>query len=532
VEVDSGDAGVDSNNPERMTVSLPPLPDGIYIVSWQALSKTDGHVTAGGFPFAVGKVDTSSLPAEEQTTTELPISALIAKWLLLAAGALLVGQFPSIKLIWSPVLQANHESPELLDRYHHGWKNLFMVGLIAAFFACALGVLAQAGQTTGQLLAAPWSKETIQVLTGTRLGMIWLIRFTLVFIGYWMVQSKPTAWKEAARFILGLILLLTISLTSHAATEAHPALPILADWLHLVGMSFWFGGLAHLILGLTILQRTDRLSRTRIASAVTIRFSFMALPTVTVIGITGFYSAALRVGSVPALLSTLYGNSFLVKQALVAILLLIAGINFLVISPQLERQSLQNIPGDTLVLRFRRMVLVEATFACLLLASVSVLTYLPPARTLLPKTALIASRKVDDIKIALTVSPGLVGQNTFTVKLTPASSVEAVKSVVLTFVQAAGDIAPSEYELTSQGNGTYTGQAANIGFAGEWLIEVAVRRENKFDAIVTFDFDVTESGSASENKSSAMQTISTSLIVLLGVLFVIDLFTWWRSRSR
>ena len=35
-----------------MTVSLPSLPDGVYTVSWKALSSTDGHVTTGTFPFA------------------------------------------------------------------------------------------------------------------------------------------------------------------------------------------------------------------------------------------------------------------------------------------------------------------------------------------------------------------------------------------------------------------------------------------------------------------------------------------------
>ncbi len=90
--VDKGDSSVDPSNPERMTVTLPSLPDGIYTVSWKALSQIDGHGTAGSFPFAVGKVDASAMPETEQTGgANMPISALIAKWLLLASAAILAG---------------------------------------------------------------------------------------------------------------------------------------------------------------------------------------------------------------------------------------------------------------------------------------------------------------------------------------------------------------------------------------------------------------------------------------------------------
>src|SRR5512137_1004293 len=52
--VDNGDHQVDPADPTHLTVSLRSLPDGIYTVSWKALSATDGHVTLGSFPFAAG----------------------------------------------------------------------------------------------------------------------------------------------------------------------------------------------------------------------------------------------------------------------------------------------------------------------------------------------------------------------------------------------------------------------------------------------------------------------------------------------
>jgi len=65
---------------------------------------------------------------------------------------------------------------------------------------------------------------------------------------------------------------------------------------------------------------------------------------------------------------------------------------------------------------------------------------------------------------------------------------------------------------------------SHLGFPGRWLVEVTVRREGKFDAVVTFDFNVPKPGSGSENESSNIPLISIVLIVLIGLLFVLNLF--------
>ena len=289
VTVDDGNSSVDASNPERMTISLPPLLEGIYSVSWIVISQIDGHQTAGSFPFAVGKVDVSTLPEIEQSSgANMPISALLAKWLLFASAAILAGQFPSRFFIWSFTL---HSGDDIFNRQNRAWDVLYKLGLFGILLAVILGVLSQAGQATGHLFAFPWAKETLLTLTDTRLGVIWLIRLALALLIFWIIRIRSFSWKESGQFLVGLVLLLTISLTSHSATELHPLLSVLADWLHLIGMSFWFGGLAHLIIGLAILKNEDVESRTRVVYLVARRFSIMALPSVAFIGLTGIYSA-------------------------------------------------------------------------------------------------------------------------------------------------------------------------------------------------------------------------------------------------
>lgn len=523
VEVDVGDVRVDASDPTRMTVSLHTIGDGIYTVTWKAVSAIDGHQTAGSFPFAVGNTNPSSLPASQQTTSSsLPISALIAKWILLASAALLTGQLPFIKFVWRPALKLQDgEIPASLFLPER-WVKLYWLGLLGVFLAFLVGVLAQAGQTNGNELALPWAKETGQVLIGTRLGVLWFIRLALALIGVWLMRRPFATWKQWAGFAVGLTLLLTISLTSHAATEPHPVLPVLDDWIHLIGMTFWFGGLIYLLSGLRELQQLEDKTRTRLTSILAGRFSSMALISVLLIGLTGLYSAYLRVGSISALLSSIYGHALLLKQVFVAVLLCIAGLNLLFFTPLLNRARLSGAGNSTLVARFGKMVLVEIMVAGLLLASVSLLTYLPPAK-ITPRTLeLKAIQPVDDLKIEISISPGLVGQNTFMLKLTSnGAPVPSVKNALLRFTPQQGNIPPSEIQLIGQGNGIFTAKGAYLSLPDRWQVQAVVRRENKFDAFANFDFTVNSPGSATE--SSTIPREAGAVLILIGLLIGLNM---------
>jgi methionine-rich copper-binding protein CopC len=51
-QVDRKDAGLDPDDPKKLSVGLPPLPPGIYRVRFRVLS-VDGHVVEAEFPFTV-----------------------------------------------------------------------------------------------------------------------------------------------------------------------------------------------------------------------------------------------------------------------------------------------------------------------------------------------------------------------------------------------------------------------------------------------------------------------------------------------
>lgn len=519
LQVDVSDVRVDPSTPTRMTVSLRSLVDGIYTVTWKAVSSIDGHQTTGTFPFAVGTVNANAVQAIQQSTKfRLPISTLVAKFLMLAALAILIGQRLFIVLVWNPALKSNqNETTQPIV-----WKTFYRIGLIGVLLSIGLGILSQAGQTTGNELSLPWSPEMGSVLTETRLGLIWLARLALALLALRMTSGKESQTKIWLGFVANLALLFTVTLTSHAATEARPILPMLGDWFHLIGMTFWLGGLVYLFTGIRQLQQ--RADQTKSISLLTTRFSINAIIFVGLIGITGFYSASLRVGTWSALLTTLYGHVLLIKQSFVAVLLIVAAINLLIISPRLKR-------GDTnFVASFGKTLIVELIFASLLLASVSFLTYIPPAKNVTPTADLKSKTKVDDLKLDISIAPGDVGLNTFTLNVITADGhpLHTAKKVLLRFTPNQQNIPPSELELIGNGDGTYSAKGANLSLAGNWQVQAVIRREDKFDAFANFDFKIQQPGSADKNTSVSKQT--GGLLLTIGLLATLITFAMQTHR--
>ena len=128
-----------------------------------------------------------------------------------------------------------------------------------------------------------FSVDIGQILLETRLGLIWLVRLVLALLCGWLVLSRPRPWKPWAAFGVTLLLLFTLSLTSHSAAEPQPLLPVLADWLHLAAVSLWIGGLVFFVPAVRQIRRMDGVQQTRLTSLMILRFSALALTCVGVI---------------------------------------------------------------------------------------------------------------------------------------------------------------------------------------------------------------------------------------------------------
>jgi copper transport protein len=531
-QADQGDMRVDLTDPTRMTVSLPALEVGVYTVSWTAVSAADGHQTEGTFSFAVGSVKPAVLPASVQTSSaSLPASELFSKWLLLSCLALLGGRMPFLRLVWNPAVKPDAADLPAGILQPPAWQRLTRIGLAGILAAILLGILSQAGQSNGDDLALPWAPVTLTLLSTTNLGLIWLVRLALALLSIWFAMGRPAAWKDWLGFGTALGLMLSVSLTAHAATEAQPAWPVIDDFIHILGMTVWLGGLAYLLTGLRTISGLEARLHTRLTSLSMGRFSGMALAAVGAIGLTGLYSATLRVGTLQALLTSIYGHALLFKQIFVIGLLILAGVNLVILSPRLKRSRLRGEANTSLAAGFGKVVLAESILGVLLLAAVSLLTYLPPARINPSAHALQASAKVNDLKVDLSITPGEVGQNTFLLRLSSNGlPMATVKQALLRFTPQAANIAPSEGELIGRGDGTYTAKGTYLSLPGKWQVQVVVRREDKFDAFANFDFALRNPGAAGQ--AAAATPHFAGVLFLLNGLIVLLLAATLPVRLR
>jgi copper transport protein len=215
-----------------------------------------------------------------------------------------------------------------------------------------------------------------------------------------------------------LLLLLTVSLGSHASAETPPFLPVVMDWVHLIAASVWIGGLVFFLAGLRSLKEVPAGYRTPLTARLIPRFSVLAIVSVAALTLTGLYSAVLRVGTIDALMSSLYGHALVVKLAIVLIMLALGATNLLIVSPRMKRAAASDGGNGRLVDRFRRIVWGEVGLAAVLLLSVGVLTSLPPARVPASNPSLASASEVDDLRLGMSITPGRVGINTFTVNVT------------------------------------------------------------------------------------------------------------------
>ncbi|GER90388.1 hypothetical protein KDW_45500 [Dictyobacter vulcani] len=66
--ISQGDAKVDLNNPEKMSVDIQPEKNGVYIVRWTTTSAADNDPDQGAFVFTVGTGTSSSTTTQAQPT--------------------------------------------------------------------------------------------------------------------------------------------------------------------------------------------------------------------------------------------------------------------------------------------------------------------------------------------------------------------------------------------------------------------------------------------------------------------------------
>jgi len=212
-----------------------------------------------------------------------------------------------------------------------------------SFASGAAWLAAEAAGMSGLPLARAISLDTLGLVLGkTVFGRLWILRCALligvaaVLLGGGRSTKKEPAprWPFVA-LVLAAVYLASLAWAGHAAAGQGTGgwVQVISDVVHLLAAGAWLGALPGLVLLL------DRAAEFDAAARATRRFSIVGMASVAALILTGFVNAWFLVGSVPALVGTPYGQLLLAKLALVVLMVSLAAVNRLRLTPRLQAKD-------------------------------------------------------------------------------------------------------------------------------------------------------------------------------------------------
>ena len=438
-----------AGRPEQLRVPLKPLSDGIYTVAWRTVSAVDGHLAAGSFAFGVGVAPPSPTGAGQGSASpSASVVATIARWLLyLGLIALFGAAFVGFAIEPRP--------PRPL---------IVMVGL--GWVVAALGTLA--------VIGVQWSDAGVDLgtLLGSSIGVGAVERLAMtiaagVIVAVVVFRPSPRRWQFGVAAATASGAMLVDVLNGHAANGPWWWLQSGVQWVHVVGVGVWIGGLAAILLAVRGLPSAEKAKAVRTFST----WAGLALGAVVV---TGFVRALAEIRTLDALFGSDFGVVVILKTVGLGMLALLGATN-----------RFFNVPAAARTLRgLRRVGSAELVIGITVLALTGLLANLAPpsaagGTTVLPAQPVLAegSDFGTSVRLSLVVEPGAAGFNRFTASVTDFDTGAAFPAtgVALRFQLASrSGVGASTLDLSPSGAGRFTATGGNLSLDGIWNVTATV----------------------------------------------------------
>ncbi len=521
-------------DPSVLTIGLPKLATGVYSVLWQILSP-DGHPVRGAFVFTVAlpgdppPAPVASVPdiAGISASNRPPLLAVLLRGMRYAGIAALVGGIGIFLFAIRPALNVVPEEERAalrrtLDQRMQRW---LFIALGIALGAHLFSLIVQVATVNSITLGAALGWERISDLVkNTTYGAVWRMQgILLLVLGEWLILlpamgrlrlplgivANPTRttvgateremadltplWGWAVALVGGLALLLMSVFGGHALdVKVHPALAMLADFLHLAAMSLWFGGII-LMVGLVpaLLHGTAGAIQRRAMGAIIGRFSQLALVSIAALTVTGIYAVTVHTtrGTIG---TTTYGLVVIGKVALVVGIVLVAALNRFGLKRWIGQDAESGTAARAQTMLLRGMT-AEVILGVAVIGLTGLLTQLPPANTQVtaatstvaipsaPAEVVVAQPVLESDGVRGYLSIETKGTDaTFDARITDTMGVvrSDVTRVTLWLNSGDKDVGLLTVPLVAAGDGHYraTGQWFAIG--QNWLARVVVRRQD------------------------------------------------------
>jgi copper transport protein len=456
--LNSSGATVDTGTPTlqgHTTLVVPitgDMPDGVYTVSWSAVSVDDGHTTTDSFSFGVG-VKTSTGPSTSAPPTASGPTVLgVAGKALLYTGLMMV---VAVAVVGEGVFGG---APKARPRIA-AWAGLAaVVGSIGLLLSQQQGTHAALSRFLGSQVAR----------TPIALVVVCVVAAVLALVA----TRRSDRWLPWAAGIAAAVALALRAHGGHATATSTPALSQAEQWVHMIAGACWAGGLVLLIL--LIRERRDDppvlLAR---------RYSTVALTAIAVVVATGLLRGVSELGGIGQLVhiwDSSYGRTLAIKVAVVLVLIGLGAIN--------RYRSVGRLATDPSPLRRIASTEVVAAVGIVLLTA-TLTSFAPPtnggssaAPLPIDVVAITGSDLAATTTVALTVTPAQPGPNLYRATVTAFGTDTPVQADALTLQLNSvtqPNLPGTSVKFRPDGNGGWVAQSLDPSTPGTFAMHAQIR---------------------------------------------------------
>lgn len=517
--VDTGPPQLDSVNPRIYNVDLAELTPDSYTVVWMVVSAVDSHSTSGVYTFRIveeGRLDLgnggevltrSTLPPS--TTAPVSIWEVGLRWLRLMIALIVFGALLIVPTVHGPLRrEATIKEGKFWTTLERASNRLQLGATLLWFLAGIVWLGWQSVVVSQTNLAAALANGVPFRLIKTRFGVIWILQqmIALAMLGLqWRRRDHHRSGLNsqwAAEILASAGILGSLALSSHAAAGSlWSFVSTSVDWLHLVSNGAWIGGLIALtFVFMPSLRYLPEETRRSVRLQALGMFSPVAVVGVLLAVTSGAFSAALHFLVPSDLIETQFGLVFLLKMAVVGLMILIGLANTLTLGDKwtarlnASRGRLQNLRA-----RLGVVVRVEAVLGLLVLLTTAWLTSLPtpPPRALPPDKQIPFNSELreislpkSDLKAFIALAPNYIGWNRYLIVLqdTTGNPITDAERVRLRFYLPKVDVRTDWVTSQPAENGLYSASGQELVVVGDWQIEIDIRKSEMADVRFTLDW--------------------------------------------
>jgi copper transport protein len=559
--IDNDDFTITGLNGRQATVALDKTrleEDGVYTVSWRAMSLDDGHIAQGSYVFGVGNVlpdDVGNQQAQAQEVTYVTstVDGLL-RWPVIVSQAAIVGGIIAYFVLQRSLFNSSNDANQFSFDLTLSAKKRFVLILIGGALSIAISGTALVFLQASNLDTAGGSDQYLSTVRSlifdSPVGTVWTLRVAtstiiIALALMYLVQVKKKAATTLHRRSTSAILLAILvagatsifsnSMLSHnSAVTFLPSLAVFSDWLHFMAVSAWVGGLFYFSAVLLFAIKSDNAGNTAYnLSLILPRFSLLATASLGIIGVTGVYMAWIQLHTLDSLFYTQYGINLIIKLSAALPMILLGAYhqvkvhkNIVLLASIGSKKKGSTSPSNTIsntangtVSKFGKTVKIESLIGIAVLFAASLLTITSPPSQMhqqqeagtTPNAGMETvtpgfSQEVtiSGVDTTFEITPFHAGFNTFTVTLrdTAGSSPQNINAVFLRFTNPEARIGPIVATLnkTDDGSGRYSAIGGYLSQTGNWTIDLIVQRIGAYD--LNHSFDVTLGASSSHDNNS------------------------------